>query len=46
MIMRAFPPTLRGRVREGGHAQVRVILPPPPAPPHKGEGERSAESLK
>jgi NADH dehydrogenase [ubiquinone] 1 alpha subcomplex assembly factor 7 len=37
----AFPPPLWGRDREGGIAErLRSGLPPPLAPPHKGEGDR------
>jgi hypothetical protein len=40
-----LPPPLWGRVGEGGDAAryggatgERIALPPPPTPPHKGEG--------
>ena len=37
-----FPPPLWGRVRVGGAVNTMTVLafgkPPPPAPPHKGEG--------
>jgi ABC transporter substrate binding protein (PQQ-dependent alcohol dehydrogenase system) len=43
----AFPPPLWGRVREGGRAILdrwrNISRPPPPTPPHKGEGSHARQ---
>ena len=41
--LRGSPPPLWGRAREGGNPDHPTLgVPPPPAPPHKGEGSSSA----
>src|SRR5262249_31001941 len=37
-----FPPPLWGRVRGGTRGSDRAFVPPTPALPHKGEGEKAS----